>query len=77
MLWYREKFPWLEDRVILTHDKSVLGSTEDFLVDDRPHKGNADKFSGTFIKFEMDDTELMWAEVTALIGQRIAVLTAA
>ena len=67
VLWYREKFPWLEDRVILTHDKSVLGGPEDFIVDDRPHKGNVDKFKGTFIRFDVNDPEQMWADVIELI----------
>lgn len=67
VLWYREKFPWLEDRVILTHDKSMLGTENDFLVDDRPHKGNADKFRGTFIEFDVNDPEQMWADVIELI----------
>lgn len=72
VLWYREKFPWLEDRVILTHDKSVLGTENDFLVDDRPHKGNADKFRGTFIEFDVKDTIHSWQDVLKAIETRIA-----
>ena len=73
VLWYREKFPWLEDRVILTHDKSVLGTENDFLVDDRPHKGNANKFKGTFIEFDMKDTVHSWEDVINAIETRIAI----
>ena len=52
VLWYRQFFPWLEDRVILAHDKSLVGTDDDFLLDDRPHKGNASLFRGTFMLFD-------------------------
>lgn len=52
VLWYRQHFPWLEDRIMLVHDKHQVGSVNDILIDDRPHKGHADKFRGRFIKFE-------------------------
>lgn len=71
VLWYREKFPWLEDRVILTHDKSVLGTENDFLVDDRPHKGNASKFKGTFILFDVDKPEECWESVVTTVERQI------
>ncbi len=51
VLWFRWHFPWLEDRVILCHDKSLLGCGKDMLIDDRPHKGNAALFRGRFIHF--------------------------
>lgn len=51
VLWFRWKFPWLEDRVILCHDKSLLGCARDMLIDDRPHKGNASHFRGKFLHF--------------------------
>jgi 5'(3')-deoxyribonucleotidase len=51
VLWYRWKFPWLEDRVILIHDKSLLGDEHSVLIDDRPHKGNIAHFKGEFIHF--------------------------
>lgn len=62
VLWYRKHFPWLEDRVIITHDKSVLGGPADFLLDDRPHKANADKFKGTFVLFKPNLEEIQWNE---------------
>jgi 5'(3')-deoxyribonucleotidase len=53
-LWYRWNAPWLEDRVILIHDKSLLGTENDVLVDDRAHKGGCEHFRGTFINFGSD-----------------------
>ena len=60
VLWYRRNFPWLEDRVILTHDKSLMGTSTDFLLDDRPHKANADKFRGTFVYFDPNTPATAW-----------------
>lgn len=71
VLWYRQHFPWLEDRVILTHDKSVLGGPEDFLVDDRPHKGNASKFKGTFIEFDVTAPIHAWEDVKTAVEKRL------
>jgi 5'(3')-deoxyribonucleotidase len=61
VLWYKQNFPWLEDRVILAHDKSLVGTTEDFLLDDRPHKGNASLFRGTFVLFLENDPIGSWS----------------
>ena len=61
ILWYRKNFPWLEDRVILCHDKSLLGTSSDFLFDDRPHKANADKFRGTFVLFDPASPRISWS----------------
>jgi len=60
VLWYKQNFPWLEDRVILAHDKSLVGGEEDFLLDDRPHKGNASLFRGTFVLFKEDEPVNSW-----------------
>jgi 5'(3')-deoxyribonucleotidase len=60
VLWYRQNFPWLEDRVILAHDKSLVGSENDFLLDDRPHKGNAELFRGQFVLFEENWPTSSW-----------------
>lgn len=76
VLWYRKEFPWLEDRVILTHDKSVLGGEQDFLIDDRPHKGNASKFKGTFIEFDVANAANAWQDVLNAVETRIARYTA-
>ena len=51
VLWFSQYFPWLSNRIIVTHDKSVVGGPGDVLVDDRPHKGNAQCFRGKLIVF--------------------------
>ena len=70
VLCYRRNFPWLEDRVILTHDKSLLGSEGDLLIDDRPHKANADKFRGTFVYFDPQTPHNSWHHALNQIVER-------
>ena len=72
ILWYRRNFPWLEDRVILTHDKHVVGGEGDYLLDDRPHKANADKFKGTFVLFEPEAPIQSWVEFMDIIEARVS-----
>lgn len=50
-LWVHEKFPVLEERIILTPNKACLGTARDFLVDDCKHKADAGFFPGTFLHF--------------------------
>lgn len=71
VLWYRRNFPWLEDRVIITHDKSVVGAEGDYLLDDRPHKANADKFSGTFVYFDPENPTESWHEFLTSIVEDV------
>lgn len=49
--WVAEHLPELANRVIVTHDKGLLGSRDDFLCDDRPHKANCERFAGTLLRF--------------------------
>lgn len=49
--WVFEHLPDLKRRLILTHDKGLLGDEGDYLIDDRPHKANCEDFSGTLIHF--------------------------
>jgi 5'(3')-deoxyribonucleotidase len=70
VLWYRQHFPWLEDRVIVTHDKSLMGTEHDFLLDDRPHKANADKFRGTFVYFDPKKPKNDWFEFVDRVKER-------
>jgi 5'(3')-deoxyribonucleotidase len=67
VLWYRKKFPWLEDRVIITHDKHLMGGPGDYLLDDRPHKANADKFKGNFVYFDPMLPRTCWEDFIVLI----------
>lgn len=49
--WILRYLPELSRRIILTHDKGLLGDSADFLVDDRPFKANCMDFRGLFIPF--------------------------
>jgi 5'(3')-deoxyribonucleotidase len=49
--WVIQHLPELKRRIIITHDKGLLGSAADYLCDDRPHKANCEKFAGTLLRF--------------------------
>lgn len=49
--WIFDHLPELAHRIIMTHDKGLLGDTGDFLIDDRIHKANCLEFRGTLIEF--------------------------
>ena len=49
--WVFKHLPELKRKLIITHDKGLLGDIADFLLDDRPGKANCEKFSGTLIRF--------------------------
>lgn len=49
--WVLKHFPQLSRRIILTHDKGLLGCERDMLIDDRPHKANCESFRGRLIVF--------------------------
>lgn len=49
--WVLDNLPELERRIILTHDKGLLGDAGDYLIDDRPHRANCYQFPGTLIHF--------------------------
>lgn len=73
VLWYRHNFPELENRLILAHDKSLLGSENDILFDDRPHKGNASLFKGTFVLFEEDNPFDSWKKLLNTVHQKVTI----
>lgn len=58
--WIFEHLPELKRKIIITHDKGLLGDSFDFLIDDRPHKANCDKFQGRLIVFEEGN---QWPEI--------------
>lgn len=60
--WVLQYLPELKRRIILTHDKGLLGTAEDFLIDDRPHKANCERFAGTLVRFGRG---VGWSEVLA------------
>jgi len=49
--WIMDHLPMLKRKIIITHDKGLLGGVNDFLCDDRPHKANCEKFEGTLLRF--------------------------
>lgn len=49
--WVFKYLPELSRKLILTHDKGLLGCGSDFLVDDRPHRANCCEFPGAIIGF--------------------------
>jgi 5'(3')-deoxyribonucleotidase len=49
--WVLRELPELKRRIIVTHDKGLLGDAGDFLCDDRPHKANCESFAGTLLRF--------------------------
>lgn len=49
--WILRYLPELKRRIIMTHDKGLLGDERDYLIDDRPHKANCLNFRGSLIQF--------------------------
>jgi 5'(3')-deoxyribonucleotidase len=49
--WILRELPELERRIIVTHDKGLLGDVGDYLCDDMPHKANCEHFAGTLLRF--------------------------
>jgi len=58
--WVLEHLPELATRIIITHDKGLLGGEDDYLVDDRPHKANCETFRGTLLHYRPG---YQWTEV--------------
>lgn len=49
--WVLNHLPELKRKIIITHDKGLLGDQYDYLIDDRPHKANCGQFKGTLLGF--------------------------
>ena len=60
--WVLEHLPELKRRIIVTHNKGLLGGEHDFLIDDRPHKADCESFSGTLIRFG-PEFDVLWVDV--------------
>ena len=58
--WVMNNLPELKRRIIITHDKGLLGDENDYLIDDRPFKANCHKFKGKFLHFT---DEFHWKQV--------------
>jgi 5'(3')-deoxyribonucleotidase len=49
--WVLNHLPELKRKIIITHDKGLLGDQFDYLIDDRPHKANCEQFKGRLFHF--------------------------
>lgn len=63
--WVLKHFPELSRKIILTHDKGLLGDEGDILIDDRPHKANCEQFKGHLIRVPHDRPN--WVQILAEI----------
>lgn len=62
--WVMRWLPELTRKIILTHDKGLLGNEDDTLIDDRPWKANCLEFKGTLIIFgAVSSGYLTWKDV--------------
>lgn len=61
--WILERIPELKRKIIITHDKGLLGDENDFLIDDRPHKANCEAFAGTLIHFFDGTSGHFWPHI--------------
>lgn len=61
--WVLRNLPELKRKIILTHDKGLLGDAGDYIIDDRPHKANIKAFQGTVYPFL--DVFANWPRVLA------------
>lgn len=64
--WVLTHLPELKRRIILTHDKGLLGSIDDYLIDDRPHKANCEQFSGKLISYSESNE---WPSILAYLSK--------
>lgn len=60
--WVNQHFgEWGLHRLVITQDKSLLGTEFSVIIDDRPHKGNLPAFRGAIITFGTgSDKSLHW-----------------
>lgn len=53
--WVLKYLPTLKRKIIITHDKGLLGNENDYLIDDRPHKANCESFVGSVLHYHKDN----------------------
>ena len=63
--WVIKYLPRLIRKIIITHDKGLLGDEGDILIDDRPHKANCEQFKGHLIRVPHNHPD--WAEILTAI----------
>jgi 5'(3')-deoxyribonucleotidase len=72
--WVLDHLPELKRRIILTHDKGLLGGPDDYLIDDRPHRANCERFQGTLIHFGVNETDAMHPAASIGAGGWVALV---
>lgn len=68
--WIFHHLPELKRKLVITHDKGMLGGYSDVLIDDRPHKANCHEFRGTLIEFVKGVRE--WPEILKLLHEKFS-----
>lgn len=73
--WILRHLPELKRRIIMTHNKGLLGDCDDYLIDDRPHKAFCSDFKGYLFQFHINSG---WESVlTFFRGRRAGLETPA
>lgn len=69
LFWVKEYLPELFKSVIITPNKGTLGTSRDFLIDDRPHKAHISEFVGTLLTFGPRNEYQTWDQVIQFMYQ--------
>lgn len=63
--WILEHLPELKRRIVITHDKGLLGDAGDILIDDRVWRANCHQFQGALIAHRSWERTLVRARAIA------------
>ena len=63
LLWLNNHFPELIPNVTITNNKGILGSKNDFIIDDRIHKAKIHNFKGIVLHFGPDGLYHTWNDI--------------
>lgn len=67
--WIMEHLPELVRKIVITHDKGLLGDEGDYLIDDRPHRANCLAFSGALLLFKQGSHD--WGSIVPRMAARM------
>lgn len=65
--WVLEHLPELKRKLIITPDKSLLGDSRDYLIDDRPQKARCIWFTGKLLVYS---PTFGWPEIMEYLRER-------
>ena len=68
-MWVFKHMPEFTKKLIITHDKGLLGDEGDFLIDDRPHKANCYLFKGQLLAFGALHQFKNWYDIREYFSQ--------